>query len=196
MGHASPYIVAELPSKEALALSALLSSLVVDYAARQKSNRMTFFVVEQLPMLSREKLREVPSWLEETISDWINNRALELYYTNWELKGLATSVASDNSPYKWDLSRRPVLQAEIDAVALHLYGLDREQADWILDSFTVLQKNEGRDFGEFRTKRLVLNAYDAMAKAKALGGIYVTPLSPPPADPSLCDSVTPLARDL
>lgn len=186
MGNASPYLTTDTSAKDALALSATLSSLVVDYAVRQKSSRMTFFIVEQLPMLERAKLEGAPAWLGEEVRAWLNNRAIELFYTNWELQSLAKSIGRETPPFRWDPSRRQILQAEIDAAVLHLYGLDREQSDWVLNSFTVLRKYEERDHGEFRTKRLVLTAYDAMAKAKASGMAYQTPLSPPPADISLC----------
>jgi hypothetical protein len=149
---------------------------------------MTFFIVEQVPMLERTKFDETPTWLGLEVRAWLNNRAIELFYTNWELQGLAESIGRETPPYRWDPSRRQILQAEIDAAVLHLFGLNGEQAKWVLDSFTVLRKYEERDHGEFRTKRLVLTAYDAMAAAKASGTAYQTPLSPPPADPSLCHS--------
>ena len=38
---------------------------------------------------------------------------------------------------------------------LHVYGLDRDEAEHVLDSFPVVRKYEERDFGEYRTKRLV-----------------------------------------
>lgn len=186
MGHASPYLTTNIPHKDALALSALLSSLVVDYAVRQKSSRMTFFIVEQLPMVERLKLEEVTIWLGEEMREWLNKRALELFYTNWELECLASSVGVNLPPFRWEQSRRRALQAEIDAATMHFYDLEREQAEWVLNSFTVLRKYEERDHNEFCTKRLVLTAYDAMAEAKAAGTSYVSPLSPPPADPSLC----------
>lgn len=186
MGHASPYLTTDVSAQDALAFCALLSSLVVDYAVRQKSSRMTFFIVEQLPMLERPKLDEAPTWLAEEVRGWINKRAFELFYTNTELQGLAASIGIVWPPFRWEQSRRQVLQAEIDAVILHLYGLSKEQSEWILDSFTVLRKYEERDHREFRTKRLVLDAYDAIAKAKAAGTEYISPLSPPPADPRLC----------
>jgi hypothetical protein len=189
MGHASPYLTTDAPAKDALALTSILSSLVVDYAVRQKSSRMTFFIVEQLPVLERAKIEEAPIWLGEKVCTWLNDRAIELFYTNWELQSLATSIGIETPPFRWQPSRRQALQAEIDAAVLHLYGLDREQTEWILDSFTVLRRYEERDHGEFRTKRLVMTAYDAMAKAKASGTAYRTPLSPPPADPSLCHPV-------
>lgn len=186
MGHPSPYLTTDIAQKDALALSALLSSLVVDYAVRQKSSRMTFFIVEQLPMLERLKLDEVPIWLGEEVRDWVNKRALELFYTNWELESLASSVGLSLPPFRWDQARRRAIQAEIDAATMHFYGLNEEQAVWILDSFTVLRKYEERDHNEFHTKRLVLDAYTAMSEAKTAGTAYVSPLSPPPADPSLC----------
>ncbi|MEP3436030.1 MAG: N-6 DNA methylase, partial [Hoeflea sp.] len=189
MGHASPYLLTDTSAINELALSTTLSSLVIDYAVRQKSSRMTFFIIEQLPMLERAKFEETPTWLGEEVRAWLNNRAIELYYTNWELQGLAESIGRETPPFRWDPSRRQILQAEIDAAVLHLYGLDGEQANWVVDSFTVLRKYEERDHGEFRTKQLVLAAYDAMAKAKASGTAYQTPLSPPPADISLCHGV-------
>src|SRR5690606_27193731 len=114
------------------------------------------------------------------------SRVLELTYTTVDLFAFAEDLNHLGGPFPWNTARREVLQAEIDAAMLHLFGLERGQADWLLDSFTVLRKYEERDHGEFRTKRLVLAAYDAMAKAIEQGTAYVTPLSPPPADPSLC----------
>jgi hypothetical protein len=190
MGHASPYLVSAASAGELLALSSLLSSLVVDYAARQKSSRMTFFIVEQLPIFPRERLQEIPIWLGSDIVSWINRRAIELFYTNWELKGLAESLDLELPPFQWNPDRRAALQSEIDAALMHLYGLTKIQAEWVVDSFTVLRKYEERDYDEFRTKRLVLAAYDAMAKAKELGTAYETALWPLPADPELCHPTT------
>ena len=172
--------------KENVALVAVLSSLVCDYAARQKSNRMSFFIVEQLPVLSPETLGSVYSFLGATATDWLATRVLELCYANDEMIGLAKDMKRNHGPFPWSSERRTVLQAEIDAAIFHLYNLDRAQTEWVLDSFTVLRRYEERDHKEFRTKKFVLTAYDAMAQAKNLGFAYVSPLNPPPADPSLC----------
>jgi hypothetical protein len=185
-GHVAPILVSQAPPEEALALATILSSLVVDYAIRQKSLRMTFFVVEQLPMLAPDAIRSTVHWMAATVAQWLNQRAVELYYTSWEISGLAKSLGTNSPPYKWNSYRRAILQADIDAAVMHLYGLSREQSEWILDSFTVLRKFEESDHDEFRTKRLVLAAYDEMAEAKRQGTIYSTSLDPPPADPSLC----------
>ncbi len=50
-----------------------------------------------------------------------------------------------------------------------MYGLTREEAEHVLDLFPVVCKYDERDYGEYRTKRLVLEAYDRMAAAIANG---------------------------
>lgn len=72
---------------------------------------------------------------------------------------------------------------------MHLYQLTRAQAEWILDSFTVLRKYEEADHGEFRTKRQVLEIYDAMAEAKEKGAVYRTRVEPGVGDPSCCHDI-------
>lgn len=71
---------------------------------------------------------------------------------------------------RWDPDRRALLRADLDAAFLHLYGLTRTEAEHVLDSFPVVRKSEERDFGEHRTRRLVLAAYDRMTAAIGAGG--------------------------
>lgn len=80
-----------------------------------------------------------------------------------------------------DLDRRGQLAAELDVAMLHTYGI-RDDAAHVLDSFFVIRKYEERDHGEFRTKGLVLAAYDAMAQAAATGIPFRSPLNPPPGE--------------
>ncbi|WP_376704203.1 N-6 DNA methylase [Mesorhizobium sp. ISC25] len=169
-----------------IALTAILGSLVIDYAARQKSNRMKYFVVEQIPALSSEHLQANCSFLGIPPRAWLSARALELCYTNDEIAPFAHDLGRDHPPFRWQPERRILLQAEIDAAVLHLYGLSKNQAEWLLDSFTVLRKYEERDHNEFRTKRVVIEMYDEMAAAKLAGRAYQTLLNPVPADPSCC----------
>lgn len=185
-GHKAPLMICDQSPVDRVVLATVLSSLVTDYGVRQKTNAMTFFVIEQAAVLDRASLSEALSWLGQSASEWLLPRAFELFYTNNEIRALCEDLGRDHPPFVWNAERRSIVQAEIDAAMLHLYGLSREQADWVLDSFSVLRKYEERDHGEFRTKRLVLTAYDAMVKAKASGTAYKTPLSPPPADLSLC----------
>jgi hypothetical protein len=185
-GDAAPIMFTSKTGPARAALYALLSSLLVDYAARQKSKRMKHFVVEQLPIQPPSVLAAECQWLGDTWENWLSARVFELCYTSEDLRPFANDLGRDHPPFRWAPERRPRLQAEIDAAVIHLYNLTRDQAEWLLDSFAVLRKYEERDLGEFRTKELVLEAYDAMQVAKFRGRVFQSLLVPPPADEGQC----------
>jgi hypothetical protein len=93
------------------------------------------------------------------------------------LKPYAVDLGDNGPPFRWDEERRALLRADLDGAFLHVYGLARDEAEHVLDSFTVVRKYEERDLGEYRTKRLVLEAYDRMATATANGGTGWQPLA-------------------
>jgi len=55
--------------------------------------------------------------------------------------------------------------------------------DYILDTFPIVRRDDEKKHGEYRTKRLILERYDALAEATDTGIEYLTALDPPPADP-------------
>lgn len=57
---------------------------------------------------------------------------------------------------RFDIGDRAQLRAEIDAIIAHLYGLNRDEMSYIFDTFSALRNGEEREFGEFRSKRMVL----------------------------------------
>jgi hypothetical protein len=77
-------------------------------------------------------------------------------------------------PFAWDEDRRAVLRAELDAFYARAYGLDRNELRYILDpadvkgadypseTFRVLKEKEIRAHGEYRTRRVVVEAWDRM----------------------------------
>lgn len=77
-------------------------------------------------------------------------------------------------PYIFDDANRAVLRAELDAYYARLYGLTRTELQYILEpqsvmgedypseTFRVLKDNEIAKYGEYRTQRLVLEAWDRM----------------------------------
>jgi hypothetical protein len=172
-----------------IALGAIFCSLLADYAARQKSRRMKFFVVEQIPTLSPDVLRAHKEFLGSSATSWLLPRVVELIYTNEEMAPYAADAGFACAPFQWQPDRRAAIQAEIDAAIMHLYGLTPAQVEWLLDTFTVLQKYEEAEFGEFRTKRAVLEIYTEMTKAKRDGRAYQTRLQPEPAHPDCCHPV-------
>jgi len=81
------------------------------------------------------------------------------------------------SPFKWDEDRRAVLKAELDAMYAKLYGLTTEELRYILnpqdvygsdfpgETFRVLKEKEIRQYGEYRTRRLVMEAWKRLNKS-------------------------------
>ena len=82
--------------------------------------------------------------------------------------------------------RLALLGAELDGLLLRLYGIARQAVAYLLDTSPMVKRKDEEAHGEYRTKRLILERYDAMAAAEAPGEEYQTVLDPPPADPSLC----------
>ena len=57
----------------------------------------------------------------------------------------------------------------------------------MLDTFPIVKrKDEEKYDGDYRTKRVILEIYDAMQEAMRSGVPYQTRLHPPPADPACC----------
>ena len=153
------------PSVRWFLLQATLSSLAFDYVARQKlsGNNFQYYIFKQLPSPSPGVLDATTPWSDEPLADWLRPRVLELTYTSYRMAPYARSLGYDGPPFGWDPERRAILRAEIDAAMMHIYGLQRDEVEHVLDSFPVLRKYEERDLGEFRTKRLVLEFYDEMS---------------------------------
>ena len=101
-------------------------------------------------------------------------RVLELTYTSHSLAPFARDLGYDGPPFGWEEDRRALLRAELDAFYARAYGLDRDELRYILDpadvkgpdypseTFRVLKEKEIRHHGEYRTRRLVLQAWDRM----------------------------------
>jgi len=71
-------------------------------------------------------------------------------------------------PFMWDEERRAHLRAELDGLYGHLYDLDREELAYILDTFPIVERQDRKEYGEYRTKRLVLEAYDELEEREIL----------------------------
>ncbi|MQL50850.1 N-6 DNA methylase [Desulfofundulus thermobenzoicus] len=77
-------------------------------------------------------------------------------------------------PFRWDPGRRAIIRAELDAYYAKLYGLTRDELRYILDprdvfgpdfpgeTFRVLKEKEERQYGEYRTRRLVLESWERL----------------------------------
>jgi hypothetical protein len=148
-------------------LLANFNSLVTDYVARQMvgGTALAVFVLVQLPILP-------PAFYTAPRLNFIVPRVLELTYTSHSLSPFARDLGYDGPPFGWDENRRALLRAELDAFYARAYGLDRDELRYVLDpadvkgpdypseTFRVLKEKEFRQYKEYRTRRLVLEAWD------------------------------------
>ncbi len=173
-------------ASDALFLCGCLNSFATDYVTRQKigGNHLSPFYLMQLAIVSPAIATAPKAWAGATaVRGWIETRVLELTYTAWDLEAFAIDTGHRGSPFIWNPDRRFLLRAELDAAFFHLYGISHEDSAYILDTFPIVRKNDEKAFGEYRTKRVILEVYDAMAEAARTGRPYQTRLDPPPADP-------------
>lgn len=160
-----------------------LTSLVMDYTLRQKlgGTNLNFFQFEQLAVVPPTLHCADTPWDQQSrIADWFNVRIAELSFTDNAMKSFACEIGETGAPFKWDSSRRMKIRAELDAAFFHLYGIARDEADYILDTFPILRGKDNAEYGEYRTKRIVLEIFDAMQHAIDTGEPYQTSLEPPP----------------
>lgn len=166
----APLIFVNILKKElACCLIGNLNSLIFDFIVRQKvgGTDLALFIVKQLPIIP-------PDWYTPENIKFISDRVLELVYTAWDMQPFAQDMEYDGPPFIWNEQRRAILRAELDAYYAKLYGLTRDELRYILDpsdiygpdfpseTFRVLKNNETKKFGEYRTQRLVLAAWDML----------------------------------
>lgn len=146
-------------------------SLVHDFTARQKvgGTHLKYHTKKQIPVVP-------PNCYSDSDLAFIVPRVLELTYTAHDLAPWAAALSYEGPPFPFDPDRRAQLRAELDAYYARLYGLTREDLCYILDpasvmgedypseTFRVLKANEEREFGEYRTQRLVLAAWDRLSR--------------------------------
>jgi hypothetical protein len=186
VGHTLPLILTDIRPGQVLGavlLQANLSSFPLDYLTRQKlsGTHLTFAVLKQLPIIPPAPYARPCPWNPgAALSVWAAARVLELSYTAWDMAPLAGDLGHNGPPFRWDEERRALLRAELDAAYFHLYGLDREDTAYVLDTFRLVRMRDEKQHSEYRTKRLILDVYDRMAVAMAGKEPFDTLLDPPP----------------
>lgn len=179
-GDKLPLIFNERELVPGLCPVAIMASIPFDYIARQKvgGSSMAFFIMKQMPF-------PTPDQISDSIKWEMAKRVIGLSYFNHDMDAWAEELWEEmtdeqrnempnvgkKEPFIFDPDRRAVLQAELDAIVAHLYGLTTDELRYILDpedicgpgcineTFRVLKERELREYGEYRTRRLVLTAF-------------------------------------
>ena len=136
-------LLTDVESRRQACLLANFNALVFDYFTRQKIGGITlnFFIVEQLPTLPPDTYAEKCPWSKkETLERWVSERVLKLSCTAEDMVPLAAACGFKGSRgdgvHIWKDAERADLRAELDAAYFHLYGVKREDAEYILSTFS------------------------------------------------------------
>ena len=144
-------------------LVANLSNFVLDFAASSEDTRGKHQLVHR-----RTAPRHRPDDYDRqfggtTARDLVRDHVLRLTYTAHDMEPFARDLGYDGPPFRWDEEERRHLRARLDALYFHLYGLSREDADYVLGTFPIVRRQDEKKFGSYRTRDLVLAYMSALA---------------------------------
>ncbi len=158
-----PLVLTESDPRRSLCLLANLNTVVLDYVARQKIGGVTlnFFIVEQLPLFGPDFYKRRCPWSKrEKLEKWIVDRVLRLTCVSDDMKPLAEMAGFEPLIHGWDPEERTQLQAELDAAFFLLYGIRREDVEYILSTFNGIKNESENLLVGGTTWQRVLACYD------------------------------------
>ena len=152
-----------LGARGAACLVANLNSFGFDYVTRQKiqGTTLNWYIVEQLPVIARDGYDRF--FGEKTARELVRDHVLRLTFTSNDMAPFARDLGYTGAPFVWDAEERRHLRARLDALYFHLYGLSRDDAGYILDTFPIARRQDEKEFGNYRTKELILAYMNALA---------------------------------
>ena len=144
-------------------LVANFNSYCFDYVTRQKlpGTNLSAYVLEQLPVITSDDYDR--RFGEKTAGDLVRDHVLRLTFTSDDMFPFARDLGYTGLPFTWDPEERRHLRARLDALYFHLYGLSRDDAGYILDTFPIVRRQDEKEFGDYRTKNLILAYMNALA---------------------------------
>jgi len=157
-----PLIISRQSAENYACLLGVLSSFVLDFVARQKIGGLTlnYFYLKQFPVLHPARFDEACAWDSgTTYKDYILKRILELVYTSKDMKPFAESLGYSGHPFLWGNDQRAELKNDLDAAIFHMYGVEEDDINYIMDTFEVLKRKEVMEYGRFRTKEEVIKRF-------------------------------------
>jgi len=165
--NSAPLIITgpQIGPRSACCLLANLNSFAYDFVARQKVGglHLNFFIVEQVPTLPPDAYEARCPWdKRKTLETWISERALKLTCTANDMKPLAEAAGMDPPVHKWNEGERAELAAELDAAYFLLYGIEREDVEYILSTFAGAGKTQEGLFDSLTVAQRILAAYEAL----------------------------------
>ena len=144
-------------------LAANFNAFAFDYVARQKlqGQNLNLFILEQLPVIAPGGYDR--EFGDTTAREIVRDHVLRLTYTAYDMRPFARDLGYDGEPFRWDDEERRHLRARLDALYFHLYGLGREDAGYVMDTFPIVRRQDESAFGSYRTRDMVLAYMNALS---------------------------------
>jgi hypothetical protein len=144
-------------------LVANLNAFALDFVARQKlqGQNLNLFILEQLPVITSDDYDR--QFGDTTARELVRDHVLRLTYTSHDMAPFARDLGYSGPPFTWDEEERRHLRARLDALYFHLYGLSREDAGYVLDTFPIVRRQDEAEFGSYRTRDLIIAYMNALA---------------------------------
>ncbi len=145
-------------------IAANLNSTALDYVVRQKIQGITlnWYIVEQMPFIAPDDYDR--KFGDMTANELVRDHVLRLTYTAYDMRPFAQDLEYDGEPFTWDVEERRHLRARLDALYFHLYGLSREDAGYVMETFPIVKRRDEAEFdGKYRTREMVLAYMDALS---------------------------------
>ena len=149
--------------KSAPLLAANLNAMAFDFIARQKIHGQTLnlYIVEQLPVIAPADYDR--RFGAQAARELVRDHVLRLTYTAHDLAPFARDLGHAGPPFPWSQEKRRHLRARLDALYFHLYGLSREDAAYVLDTFPIVRRQDESACGRYRTRDLILAYMNALS---------------------------------
>ncbi|MHC1773811.1 MAG: hypothetical protein AB9834_00220 [Lentimicrobium sp.] len=138
-----------------------LNTFILDYVTRSKMNgrNLNHWIFMQLPIIAKLKI-------SKKIIKIVSEIVYRLIYTSQTMRNIACELNFFDSPFIWNDKERFQLQCELDAIYAHLYGLEKEEMDYILETFPIVKRKDIAKYGTYRTKEAILKLYDEFSWVK------------------------------
>lgn len=167
-------------------LVANMNSLAFDFVLRQKvqGQNLNWFILEQLPVIAAARFDEpLPAAFtaamraaqlmnghhQPTVADFVLPQVLALSYTAHDLASFAHDLGYVDKagnvlpPIPWNDEERRARMAALDALFFYLYGLNAQDAAYVLGTFPIVRAQDERAFGHYRTQEDVLKLLPLLA---------------------------------
>ncbi|SIN63981.1 hypothetical protein SAMN02745824_1326 [Parasphingorhabdus marina DSM 22363] len=160
--------------------------VLLDYVLRQKlhSRNLNKFVVEQLPVIPPSAYSR--EFGDKTAAEIVREAVLELTYTAHDMApfardmGYVDDAGEVKPPFIWDSERRLQLRARLDALYFILYGVfdpndaeqSRDDIRYIYSTFPIVEKDEIKKYGNYRSRDLALAWINALMAGKPNAEIF------------------------